>query len=149
MNALAPKEGLPKEDFALLRYPSKVLYRQSEEQVLDGTMFSRGLKKPQARKTQSTITNMKIKTQQTVDIECTLDSPQQKNVTATFLEKLLDWDRAYYVEDGFVKNVVTCYGSHSWNTVETVRKATPNDDVADRLFRLIYNRPLRPEKNLK
>ena len=147
MNALAPKEGLSKEEFALLRYPSKVLYRQSEEQVLGGTMFSRELKKPQARKTQSTITNMKIKTQQTVDVECTLDSPQQKNVTATFLEKLLDWDRAYYVEDGFVKNVVTCYGSHSWNTVETVRKATPNDDVADRLFRLIYNRQPRPEKN--
>jgi len=89
---------------------------------------------------------MKIKTKETVDVEYTLDYPQQLNVTSTFLESLLDWDREYYIEDGLVKNTVTCYGSHSWNTVETVRKATANDDVADRLFRLIYNRQPRPEK---
>jgi hypothetical protein len=109
-------------------------------------MFLRELKRLQARKTQSNIINMKISTQQTVQVDFTLEPAQHLDVAATFLEKLLDWDREYYVEDALVKNPITCYGSHSWNTVETVREASDEDVFADRVFKLMYNRSPRAKK---
>ena len=83
---------------------------------------------------------MKITTQQTLPVEVTLDDDQQRNVTATFLEKLLNWNRDYFIEDKLVKNTKTYYTSHSWKTVETVRKATPEDKFAFTVFQQIYNR---------
>ena len=83
---------------------------------------------------------MKITTQQTLPVEVTLDADQQRNVTATFLEKALNWDREYYIENGEVKVNIVRYSSHSWNSEETVRKATTEDEFAFNVFEQIYNR---------
>ena len=81
---------------------------------------------------------MKITTQQTLPVEVTLDEDQQRNVTATYLEKALNWDREYYIENGEVKVNIVRYSSHSWNSVETVRKATNRDIFAEKVFQNIY-----------
>lgn len=83
---------------------------------------------------------MKITTQQTLPVEVTLNDNQQRNVAATFLEKVLNWDRDYFIEDKLVKNTKTYYTSHSWKKVETVRKATAEDKLAFDVFQQIYNR---------
>ena len=83
---------------------------------------------------------MKITTQQTLPVEVTLNDDQQRNVTATFLEKVLNWDRDYFIEDKLVKNTKTYYSSHSWKKVETVRTATTEDKFAFDVFQQIYNR---------
>ena len=81
---------------------------------------------------------MKIKTQHTTPVEVTLNEEDQKNITATYLEKVFNWNREYFIEDGNVKINIVRYSSHSWNSVETVRKATNRDTFAERVFQNIY-----------
>ena len=81
---------------------------------------------------------MKIKTQHTSPIEVTLNEEDQKNITATYLEKLWNWNRDYFIENGQVKVNITHYSSHSWDTVELVRKATSRDIFAEKVFQHLY-----------
>jgi len=81
---------------------------------------------------------MKIKTQHTTPVEVTLNEEDQKNVTATYLENVFNWNREYFIEDGNVKINIVRYSSHSWNSIEVVRKATSRDVFAEKVFQNIY-----------
>lgn len=81
---------------------------------------------------------MKITTEQTSPVEVTLNEEDQRNITATYLEKVFSWNREYYIENGEVKVNIVRYSSHSWNSVETVRKATNRDIFAEKVFQNIY-----------
>ena len=83
---------------------------------------------------------MKITTEQTSPVEVTLNEEDQRNIAATYLEKVFNWNREYYIKNGEVKVNVVRYSSHSWNTVETVRKATNKDTFAEKVFQNIYKR---------
>jgi len=81
---------------------------------------------------------MKIKTQHTTPVEVTLNEEDQKNITATYLENVFNWNREYFIEDGNVKINIVRYSSHSWNSIEVVRKATKRDVFAEKVFQNIY-----------
>tara|TARA_B100000902_G_scaffold10238_1_gene12516 strand:- start:697 stop:948 length:252 start_codon:yes stop_codon:yes gene_type:complete len=81
---------------------------------------------------------MKIKTQHTTPVEVTLNEEDQKNITATYLEKVFNWNREYFIEDGNVKINIVRYSSHSWNSIEVVRKANSRDVFAEKVFQNIY-----------
>ena len=81
---------------------------------------------------------MKITTEQTSPVEVTLNEEDQKNITATYLEKVFNWNREYFVEDGNVKINIVRYSSHSWNSIEVVRKANSRDVFAEKVFQNIY-----------
>jgi len=81
---------------------------------------------------------MKITTEQTSPVEVTLNEEDQRNIAASYLEKVFNWNREYYIKNGEVKVNVVRYSSHSWNSVETVRKATARDTFAEKVFQNIY-----------
>jgi hypothetical protein len=81
---------------------------------------------------------MKITTEQTSPVEVTLNEEDQRNIAASYLEKVFNWNREYYIKNGEVKVNVVRYSSHSWNSVETVRKATDRDTFAEKVFQNIY-----------
>ena len=81
---------------------------------------------------------MKITTQQTSPVEVTLNEEDQKNIAATYLEKLWNWKREYFIENGQVKVNITHYSSHSWDTVDLVRKASSRDIFAEKVFQHLY-----------
>jgi len=81
---------------------------------------------------------MKITTEQTSPVEVTLNEEDQRNIAASYLEKVFNWNREYYIKNGDVKVNVVRYSSHSWNSVETVRKATDRDTFAEKVFQNIY-----------
>tara|TARA_Y100001972_G_scaffold63578_1_gene77669 strand:+ start:6903 stop:7154 length:252 start_codon:yes stop_codon:yes gene_type:complete len=81
---------------------------------------------------------MKITTQHTSPIEVTLNEEDQKNITATYLEKLFDWNRNYFIENREVKIWTTHYSSHSWDSVDVVRKATSRDVLVEKIFQHLY-----------
>jgi len=81
---------------------------------------------------------MKITTEQTSPVEVTLNEEDQRNIAASYLEKVFNWNREYYIKNGEVKVNVVRYSSHSWNSVETVRKATDRDAFAEKVFQNIY-----------
>ena len=92
-------------------------------------------------KTSNTISGkMKITTQQTSPVEVTLNEEDQKNIAATYLEKLWNWNREYFIENGQVKVNITHYSSHSWDTVDLVRKASSRDVFAEKVFQHLYKR---------
>ena len=83
---------------------------------------------------------MKITTQQTSPVEVTLNEEDQKNIAATYLEKLWNWNREYFIENGQVKVNITHYSSHSRDTVDLVRKASSRDVFAEKVFQHLYKR---------
>lgn len=81
---------------------------------------------------------MKILATQNQAVEVTLDKRQQMDITATYLENSFNWNREYFIKDGFVKVVKTYHSSHSWKKEETVRPASEKDILADNVFKQFY-----------
>lgn len=81
---------------------------------------------------------MKILAAQNQAVEVTLTDSQQRDITASYLENSFNWNREYFISDGYVKVVKTYHSSHSWKKEETIRKASENDILADKVFKQLY-----------
>ena len=56
------------------------------------------------------------------------------------LEKVFNWNREYFIDNGQVKVNIVHYSSHSWDTVDLVRKASSRDIFAEKVFQHLYKR---------
>ena len=80
---------------------------------------------------------MKIEVPHKSKVEVEIDEFNQKNIAFNYLEKVLNWDRDYFIDDNKVKKSITIYSSHSWESVEVVREATKDDFIIENIFKKI------------
>lgn len=83
---------------------------------------------------------MKIAVPHTENVEVEIDEFKQKDITFTYLEKLFNWDREFFIEDGRVKKKRVCYSSHSFEMYDLVRLANEEDIYAEKLFNKIKHK---------
>ena len=78
---------------------------------------------------------MKITVCHDIDIE--LSEEQQKKVCISYVREKFGFNCKTFIDDGFVYEKKGFHTSHYWESIETVRKATPQDYVVEAFLKTL------------
>ena len=77
---------------------------------------------------------MKIELPYTQKVSIDIDNEKQLLITLSYLEKVFDWSRDWFIDNDKVKSSEVCYSSHSFTREIIIRDASDEDYFVAMVF---------------